>query len=50
MNKQNDNDWFYITSNKEGTEWTGWCSMIYDMEKFRFDFEFEACTRFELSV
>ena len=27
-NKANDNDWFTISSNKEGTKWTGkcWCA------------------------
>lgn len=24
-NKENDNDWFQIQSNKDGTKWTGKC-------------------------
>mmetsp|Transcript_29875 Transcript_29875/g.75177 ORF Transcript_29875/g.75177 Transcript_29875/m.75177 type:complete len:161 (-) Transcript_29875:138-620(-) len=40
-NKDSDNDWFTLSSNKLGTKWNGKCWYIYQMQKYEFDFEFE---------
>ncbi|KAI1285999.1 Ubiquitin-fold modifier-conjugating enzyme 1 [Halotydeus destructor] len=41
INKENDNDWFRLESNKEGTKWFGkvWC--IHNLLKYEFDIEFD---------
>eukprot|EP00030_Apusomonadida_sp_AF-17_P000389 a174400_653.p1 GENE.a174400_653~~a174400_653.p1 ORF type:complete len:311 (-),score=114.03 a174400_653:35-946(-) len=41
MNKQNDNDWFTIQSNKEGTRWFGKCWYIHDLVKYELDLQFD---------
>jgi len=41
MNKANDNDWFLIESNKNGTRWKGKCWYIHELVKYEFDLEFE---------
>lgn len=41
FNKQNDNDWFIIESNKTGTRWTGRCWYVHELVKYEFDVEFE---------
>lgn len=41
MNKAEDNDWFKIEPNKEGTKWTGKCWIIYELVKYEFQLEFE---------
>ena len=40
MNKEEDNDWFEIESNDEGTEWTGKCWLVHDLVKYVFDLHF----------
>merc|ERR1719183_902114 len=40
-NKANDNDWFTISSNKEGTKWTGKCWYIHNLLKYEFDLQFD---------
>ena len=41
INKKEDNDWFKIASDKTGQKWSGKCWMIYEMNKYEFDLEFE---------
>lgn len=41
MNKEEDNDWFNIESNPDGTKWSGKCWYIYNMVKYEFDLNFE---------
>lgn len=41
QNKATDSDWFTITSNKEGTKWSGRCWYIHNLLKYEFSFEFE---------
>ncbi|KAJ8794227.1 hypothetical protein J1605_003373 [Eschrichtius robustus] len=40
-NKNADNDWFRLESNKEGTRWFGKCWYIHDLLKYEFDIEFD---------
>ncbi|EGD77956.1 ubiquitin-fold modifier-conjugating enzyme 1 [Salpingoeca rosetta] len=40
-NKDNDNDWFRLESNKEGTRWFGKCWTVVDLMKYEFDIEFD---------
>merc|ERR1711973_325537 len=40
-NKDADNDWFRLESNKEGTRWFGKCWYIHEMLKYEFDVEFD---------
>mmetsp|Transcript_30040 Transcript_30040/g.41591 ORF Transcript_30040/g.41591 Transcript_30040/m.41591 type:complete len:172 (-) Transcript_30040:73-588(-) len=40
-NKANDSDWFTISSNKEGTKWTGKCWYIHNLLRYEFDLQFE---------
>jgi len=41
QNKSNDNDWFRLESNKDGTKWFGKCWYIHELLKYEFDIEFE---------
>ena len=41
LNKASDSDWFTITSNKEGTHWSGKCWYVHELIKYEFDFEFD---------
>lgn len=41
IKKSTDSDWFTITSNKEGTHWSGKCWYIHELIKYEFDFEFD---------
>ena len=41
INKGTDSDWFTITSNKDGTHWSGKCWYVYELIKYEFDFEFD---------
>ena len=41
MNKEEDNDWFTIESNAEGTVWTGRCWIVHNLVKWEFDLRFE---------
>ncbi len=40
-NKEEDNDWFRLESNKEGTRWFGKCWLVHEMHKYEFDVEFD---------
>ena len=40
-NKDQDNDWFRLESNKEGTRWFGRCWYIHELLKYEFDVEFD---------
>uniref|UniRef100_H2YG15 Ubiquitin-fold modifier-conjugating enzyme 1 n=1 Tax=Ciona savignyi TaxID=51511 RepID=H2YG15_CIOSA len=40
-NKENDNDWFRLESNKDGTKWFGKCWFIMDLKKYEFGIEFD---------
>ncbi|XP_033730533.1 ubiquitin-fold modifier-conjugating enzyme 1 [Pecten maximus] len=40
-NKESDNDWFRLESNKEGTRWFGRCWYIHELLKYEFDVEFD---------
>ncbi|XP_023331373.1 ubiquitin-fold modifier-conjugating enzyme 1 [Eurytemora carolleeae] len=40
-NKEADNDWFRLESNKEGTRWFGKCWYFHDKLKYEFDVEFD---------
>ena len=40
-NKSNDNDWFRLESNKDGTEWFGKCWYIHQLRKYEFKIEFD---------
>eukprot|EP00735_Rhodelphis_limneticus_P005827 TRINITY_DN17873_c0_g1::TRINITY_DN17873_c0_g1_i1::g.11762::m.11762 TRINITY_DN17873_c0_g1::TRINITY_DN17873_c0_g1_i1::g.11762 ORF type:complete len:192 (-),score=36.41,sp/Q178A5/UFC1_AEDAE/69.14/2e-82,UFC1/PF08694.6/5e-83,RWD/PF05773.17/8.7e+02,RWD/PF05773.17/0.043,DUF3492/PF11997.3/0.11 TRINITY_DN17873_c0_g1_i1:28-525(-) len=41
LNKSNDNDWFKIESNKNGTKWFGKCWTMHELKRYEFDFEFD---------
>ena len=43
-NKESDNDWFRLESNKEGTRWFGKCWYIHELLKYEFDVEFDVST------
>ena len=54
-NKANDNDWFTISSNKEGTKWTGKCWYVHELIRYEFDLQFEVpvtypATPFEIEL
>ncbi|MCL4127458.1 UNVERIFIED_CONTAM: hypothetical protein GTU68_007988 [Idotea baltica] len=40
-NKEADNDWFKLESNKEGTRWFGKCWHVHELLKYEFDVEFD---------
>ncbi|XP_011691355.1 PREDICTED: ubiquitin-fold modifier-conjugating enzyme 1 isoform X2 [Wasmannia auropunctata] len=40
-NKEADNDWFRLESNKEGTRWFGKCWYIQNFLKYEFEVEFD---------
>ena len=41
LNKEKDNDWFKLESDKEGKKWTGTCWYIMDLVRYEFKLEFE---------
>jgi len=41
INKENDNDWFRIKSNKAGTRWEGKCWYYHENLKYEFDLCFD---------
>ena len=43
-NKDNDNDWFRLESNSDGTRWFGKCWYIHELIKYEFDIEFDVST------
>ncbi|TYZ56930.1 hypothetical protein PybrP1_001913, partial [[Pythium] brassicae (nom. inval.)] len=49
MNKEADNDWFTIESNKTGTRWTGKCWSFYNGLRYEFDLEFEIPATYPVS-
>ena len=40
-NKENDNDWFRLESNKDGTKWWGKCWYVMNLKKYEFKIEFD---------
>lgn len=40
-NKKKDNDWFKLSSNKEGTKWEGTCTFVHDLVRYTFKLQFE---------
>ena len=40
-NKEDDNDWFKLESNPEGTRWFGTCWTFIEGLKYEFDVEFD---------
>eukprot|EP01137_Pigoraptor_chileana_P028879 Opistho-2@13315 len=40
-NKESDNDWFRLQSNKEGTKWFGKCWYVYNLLRYEFDVQFD---------
>eukprot|EP01105_Mastigella_eilhardi_P009134 TRINITY_DN2172_c0_g1_i1.p2 TRINITY_DN2172_c0_g1~~TRINITY_DN2172_c0_g1_i1.p2 ORF type:complete len:164 (-),score=52.37 TRINITY_DN2172_c0_g1_i1:331-822(-) len=41
LNKKQDNDWFTLEANEDGTRWHGKCWHIHNFAKYEFDLEFE---------
>jgi len=41
QNKERDNDWFKLESNKEGTKWWGKCWYLYEHQRYEFRVEFD---------
>mmetsp|Transcript_44719 Transcript_44719/g.43322 ORF Transcript_44719/g.43322 Transcript_44719/m.43322 type:complete len:93 (+) Transcript_44719:127-405(+) len=41
MNKEEDNDWFNIESNADGTKWNGKCWYVHNLVRYEFDLQFE---------
>ena len=40
-NKEADNDWFRLESDKTGTKWFGKCWYVHNLLKYEFDLEFD---------
>ncbi|OCT66650.1 hypothetical protein XELAEV_18042902mg [Xenopus laevis] len=49
-NKNADNDWFRLESNKEGTRWFGKCWYIHDLLKYEFDVEFDVLLHYHTVI
>merc|ERR1719240_2036996 len=47
--KDEDNDWFKIQSNKEGTKWWGKVWLIHELVKYEYDIEFEIPATYPLA-
>ena len=41
QNKEADNDWFRLESNKDGTRWFGKCWYMHNLLKYEFNVEFD---------
>jgi ufm1-conjugating enzyme 1 len=41
LNQQEDNEWFQVEPNSEGTKWKGKCWIYYNFQKYEFDLQFE---------
>ncbi|RWS04223.1 Ufm1-conjugating enzyme-like protein, partial [Dinothrombium tinctorium] len=41
QSKENDNDWFRLESNKDGTKWFGKCWHIHELLRYEFEIEFD---------
>ncbi len=44
MNQEDDNEWFQIEPNSDGTKWKGKCWYYYNFQKYEFDLQFEVIT------
>jgi len=40
-NRENQQEWFKIDSNPDGTKWTGVCWHLHNLVKYEFDLQFE---------
>lgn len=40
-NKEQDNDWFRLECNKEGTKWFGKCWTVVNLMRYEFDVQFD---------
>lgn len=40
-NKKDDNDWFRLESNADGTKWWGKCWFVHELLKYEFDLCFD---------
>eukprot|EP00746_Dinoflagellata_sp_MGD_P003152 gnl/MRDRNA2_/MRDRNA2_106124_c0_seq1.p1 gnl/MRDRNA2_/MRDRNA2_106124_c0~~gnl/MRDRNA2_/MRDRNA2_106124_c0_seq1.p1 ORF type:complete len:191 (-),score=40.83 gnl/MRDRNA2_/MRDRNA2_106124_c0_seq1:40-552(-) len=49
VNKENDHDWFQITSNEDGTKWNGTCWYVHNLLKYEFDLQFEIPATYPLA-
>ncbi|XP_015174409.1 PREDICTED: ubiquitin-fold modifier-conjugating enzyme 1 [Polistes dominula] len=49
-NKESNNDWFRLESNKEGTRWFGKCWFIQDYLKYEFEVEFDIPVTYPLTA
>jgi len=41
VNKENDNDWFNVEPNEDGTKWKGTCWYVHNLLKYEFVLQFE---------
>lgn len=41
VNKENDNDWFMIESDKSGQKWTGKCWFVHNLLRYEFEVRFD---------
>ena len=41
LNQEDDNDWFQIEPNSDGTKWKGKCWYYYNFQKYEFTLQFE---------
>jgi ufm1-conjugating enzyme 1 len=46
INKEEDNEWFNIESNKDGTSWKGKCWYIHNLTKYTFQLQFQVLLQF----
>lgn len=49
-NKENDNDWFRLESNKDGTQWFGKCWHVHELMKYEFAIEFDVSSNIYVFV
>ena len=49
-NKEADNDWFRLESNKEGTRWFGKCWHYHNQLKYEFDVEFDVPVTYPMTA
>lgn len=41
LNQEEDNEWFNLEPNDDGTKWTGKCWHFYNYQKYEFKLQFE---------
>jgi ufm1-conjugating enzyme 1 len=41
LNQEEDNEWFQVEPNADGTKWKGKCWYYYNFQKYEFDLQFE---------